>query len=99
MKIREIRAAKVNNPESILENQTIIESVSGHQTAKNLNDRWDWANPMSKYPRFKADRILWQLPLDQVACVITADDGCLVPNDLPGLGLEITIKELESAIS
>ena len=75
MKIKEIRAAAIKRPRSIKVGTAATEAGSRQTAGKGDTDPWDWASPMSGYPRFKADRSLWRLPLDEVACVVTAEDG------------------------
>lgn len=66
MKIQGIRAARLILPD--------IQS-----DAKARRPAWsehaEVANAMSRYPRFKAHRSRWRPPWDQVACVVTAEDG------------------------
>ncbi len=66
MKIKEIRAAAVSFPEA---------------PGKTRPRRSAWAdgaevaNPMSRYPKYKPLRRLWMPRWQQVACLVTAEDG------------------------
>ena len=66
MMINHIRVAKLHIPTS---------------AAKTKPRRPAWvqdaevANPMSRYPKYKPHRALWRPPWEQVACVVTAEDG------------------------
>ena len=66
MKIKEIKAAIVKFPER-------------PTTTKPRRPAWvegaEVANPMSRYPKFKALRGSWRPPWEQVACIVTAEDG------------------------
>ncbi len=75
MKIKEIWAAAVTRPQAIRVPTAAAKPAARRPSNKGDDDPWDWANPMSGYPRFKANRSLWRLPLDEVACVVTAEDG------------------------
>ncbi len=66
MKIKEIKAAAIKLPEP---------------RARTKPRRPSWAenaevaNPVSRYPKYKPLRRLWRPPWQQVACVVTAEDG------------------------
>jgi L-rhamnonate dehydratase len=66
VKIREIKAIPVRFPET-------------QSTTKPRRPSWaqgaEVANPMSRYPKYKALRSSWRPPWEQVACVVTAEDG------------------------
>jgi L-rhamnonate dehydratase len=66
MKIKEIRAVKVNLPQR-------------KPRAKARRTSWwehtEVANPMSRYPRYKPHRNLWRNPWGTVGCLVTAEDG------------------------
>lgn len=66
MRIKEIRAAVVSMPRRQFK-------------TRSRRPVWDEeaevANPMSRYPRFKAHRKLWTPKWEQVACVVEAEDG------------------------
>jgi L-rhamnonate dehydratase len=74
MKIKSIRAFRITNP-----------IVGGAYTAKRDNEKllrrppWtkdaEVANPMSRYPRYKALRASWMGDLGHVGCLVTATDG------------------------
>ena len=66
MKIKGIRAAKLVLPD--VESNTKARRPAWSEDA-------EVANPMSRYPRFKAHRSQWRPPWEQVACVVTAEDG------------------------
>jgi L-rhamnonate dehydratase len=67
MKIREIKAEVVRLP------------GGGGQRGKARRPSWlgqtEIANPMSRYPRFKAQRESWRPKGRQVACVVSTTDG------------------------
>jgi len=74
MKIKNIRAFSIANP-----------IMGGAYTVQQQNEtllrRPPWtkdaevANPMSRYPRYKALRSSWMGNLGHVGCLVTADDG------------------------
>jgi L-rhamnonate dehydratase len=66
MRIKEIRAASIKFLEIAAASRPRHPSwVEGAEVA----------NPMSRYPRFKALRNSWQPPWKQIACVVTGEDG------------------------
>ena len=65
MKIRSIRAFPIRLPAS----DTADKRRPGWQ------DNSEIANPMSRYPRYKARRTSWRPALDSIGCVVTAEDG------------------------
>ncbi|MFN8523920.1 MAG: enolase C-terminal domain-like protein [Chloroflexota bacterium] len=67
MKIRQIQAFEI-------ELDKVAEPPHQGRRAPWVVDS-EVANPMSRYPRFKAHRKLWLPPWGQVACVVTAEDG------------------------
>ena len=74
MKIKSIKAFAITNP-----------TMGGAYSVRKENDgllrRPPWtkdaevANPMSRYPRYKALRSSWLGNLPAVGCLVTADDG------------------------
>jgi L-rhamnonate dehydratase len=74
MKIKEIRAFAIKNP-------TAGGAYSVRQETEHLLRRPPWtkdaevANPMSRYPRYKALRASWMGDLPNVGCVVIAEDG------------------------
>ena len=74
MKIASIKAFAMKSP-------IAGGSYAALDNAKNLLRRPPWtkdaevANPMSRYPRYKALRSSWMGNLGHVGCLVTADDG------------------------
>ncbi|MDP6513024.1 MAG: enolase C-terminal domain-like protein [SAR202 cluster bacterium] len=66
MKIKEIKAVKLKMPPP---------SHTAEARRPPWSDDAEVANPMSRYPKVKANRNLWMPKWDQVACVVTAEDG------------------------
>lgn len=66
MKIREIRAVKVNLPQPSPKTKARRASWWEHTEV---------ANPMSRYPKYKPHRNLWRPPWERVGCLVTAEDG------------------------
>jgi L-rhamnonate dehydratase len=66
MKIKEIKAAAIRLPEPA-------------RKTKPRRPSWaegaEVANPMSRYPKYKPLRRLWMPHWEQVACIVTAEDG------------------------
>ena len=74
MKITSIKAFAITNP-------TMGGAYSVREENESLLRRPPWtkgaevANPMSRYPRYKALRSSWNANLASVGCLVTADDG------------------------
>ena len=66
MKIKEIRAASIRFPEI---------ATASRPRRPSWAEGAEVANPMSRYPKFKALRSSWRPPWEQTACVVTAEDG------------------------
>ena len=66
MKIKEIRAATIRLPEETSDTKPRRPSWAESATL---------ANPMSRYPKYEAHRSLWRPSWEQVACLVTAEDG------------------------
>lgn len=66
MKIRDIKAIPVRFPERPTTTQPRRPSWS---------EGAEVANPMSRYPKYKALRNSWRPPWEQLACIVTAEDG------------------------
>ena len=75
MKIREIRAFTVSDPDF----GGVYSTPAGDKLKLRRRDPWtkdaEVANPMSRYPRYKAHRSSWMPPYGVVGCIVTADDG------------------------
>jgi L-rhamnonate dehydratase len=65
VKIKSIRAFPFRRP---------APDVSGKCRA-GWQDDAEVANPMSRYPRYKARRAYWRPALDAIGCLVTAEDG------------------------
>ncbi len=74
MKIKSIRAFAITNP-----TQGGAYSVRHENEALLRRPPWtkdaEVANPMSRYPRYKALRSSWMGQMPAVGCLVTADDG------------------------
>ena len=74
MKIKSIKAFAITNP-------TMGGAYSVRKENEGLLRRPPWtkdaevANPMSRYPRYKALRSSWLGNMPAVGCLVTADDG------------------------
>lgn len=74
MKIKEIRAFNITCP-------GVGQPVAVSEDARALQRRASWiedaevANPMSRYPRYKARRASWRANYPAVGCLVIADDG------------------------
>ncbi len=76
MRIKEILAAPIRRPEAIFLNWTPNEPDHRRPGGGGPKDLWDWAHPMSRYPKVKSDRSLRRLSPDRnLGCIVTAEDG------------------------
>jgi len=66
MKIKDIKAVPISTPPPAYLTQA--RRPSWFETA-------EVANPMSRYPKYKAHRNQWRPPWGEVACIVTAEDG------------------------
>ncbi len=66
MEIVDVRAVKVNVP---------ARPRTSHATARGWHHTSEVANPMSRYPRFKAHRSLWLPRWEETWCQVTLADG------------------------
>ncbi len=84
MKIKEIRAATLRLPQP---------APSAKARRPAWTDGAEVANPVSRYPKYKALRSQWAPPWEQVGCVVVADDGTW------GLGMTTHGAPVESIIN
>ena len=84
MKIKEIRAATLKLPQP-------APSTSARRPA--WSDNAEVANPVSRYPKYKALRSEWTPAWEQIGCVVVADDGTW------GLGMTTHGAPVESIIN
>ena len=84
MKIKSIKALSAKFPSPISDNP--------------VRDSWRWvdhvATPMSRYPRFKREGLLWAPPWEETSvCVVTAEDGTF------GVGMTVFSTPVNSLIN